>query len=172
MKPALLHFFALCLLALSCTVQASSLSIFKGDPRSPVLKLVDLTGKPHDLSDYAGRVVLINFWASWCPPCVEELPSLQRLQSRYDGKNFSVLPVDVGEDKDTIEQFLQLIDPVELTVLLDPEARAHHDWKIYVFPTSFLIDQNGIIRYGAVGALEWDNASVTEIIDDLLLESE
>ncbi|TNF99126.1 MAG: TlpA family protein disulfide reductase [Gammaproteobacteria bacterium] len=172
MRSIIRLFIVFCLLVMASSVHGSALSPFKGNPSSPPLKLSDLTGQMHDLLNYSDKVVLINFWATWCPPCVKELPSLQRLQSHYQGQKFAVLTVDVGEDKATIDQFLNSIDPVQLTVLLDQEAKAHNDWKVYVFPTSFLIDRNGAIRYGAVGALEWDDPAVTSIIDKLLSEEE
>ena len=132
----------------------------------------DMQGNSHQLSSYRGKVVLLNFWATWCPPCIEELPSLQRLQQHYQDKPFAILTVDIGEPAEVILPFLQQVGATDLVVLLDEKGSSHEDWNIYVFPTNFLLDQTGSIRYAAVGALNWDDAEVLNIIDNLLKEHE
>ena len=76
-----------------------------GTPDAPPMELLDLAGKRHRLFDYRGSVVLINFWATWCPPCIQELPTLERLKDELEGEPFQVLAVNLGEDEDTIKAF-------------------------------------------------------------------
>jgi thiol-disulfide isomerase/thioredoxin len=114
--------------------------------------------------------VLVNFWASWCRPCVTEIPSLHRLAAALDDTDFQIVTVNVGENRDRVQQFLQRV-PVELPLLMDYDASASKDWMIYVYPSSYLVDRQGVIRYAYLGALEWDSAEIVEIIRALLSQS-
>ena len=146
---------------------AEGLRPYPGTPLAPPLELIDLEGNRVRLADYRGRVVLLNFWATWCPPCVEEIPSLNRLQLEMAGEPFVVLGVDVGETAETVNRFLGTI-PADYPVLLDPEGEAVAPWKVRAFPTTFLIDREGHIRYAYFGGLEWDAPAVVKTVQKLL----
>ena len=148
---------------------AAGLRRYTGDPAPPALALPGLEGKSFDLESYKGRVVLVNFWATWCPPCVREIPSLGRLQERFEKQGFSVLAVDVGEEEEVIRRFLKK-RPAAFPVLLDTEGEAFAAWNVSAFPTNFLIDAQGRIRYSYYGALEWDAPEVVAIVERLLAE--
>lgn len=141
----------------------------EGRPPAPALELTDIDGKTWTLEGLRGEVVLLNFWATWCPPCVEEIPSLGRLNLRLDGKPFRVVSVDVGEEAEQVRAFLKRV-PADFPVLLDPEGSVTAPWKIRAFPTSFLIDPEGRLHYGYFGGLEWDAEEVVELINGMLEE--
>lgn len=143
-----------------------TLKPWNGDP-TPALRLNDLDGKTHDLAAYRGKAVLINFWATWCEPCREELPSMNRLKRALNGKPFEVLAVDVGEEAAQIREFLVKV-PVEFPVLLDGNSDAVGDWKIRGLPTTFILDPEGRIRYYYIGQLDWASPTVIRAIDGLL----
>jgi thiol-disulfide isomerase/thioredoxin len=134
---------------------------------APPLSLIDLDGHPFKLEDHAGRIVLVNFWASWCRPCVTEIPSLHRLDATIANDGFRIVTVNVGEDRERVAEFLQQV-PVELPVLMDYDASISKDWMIYVYPSSYLVDHQGNIRYAYLGALEWDSIENLKIIRNLL----
>jgi thiol-disulfide isomerase/thioredoxin len=134
---------------------------------APALRLPAFDGEPYALEDQLGRVVLVNFWATWCKPCVEEIPSLHRLAAAFDDEAFAVVTVNVGEDRARIARFLQKV-PVELPLLMDYDASSAEDWMIYVYPSSYLVDRQGKIRYAYLGALEWDSTENLSIIQSLL----
>ena len=144
------------------------LNPYLADPAPPVLALPDLKGQVRDLGDYRGRVVLVNFWASWCPPCVREMPSLQRLKGKLSGQPLTVLAVNMAEGHDAVRAFLRDKAHTDLTVLLDADGETLKRWKIFVFPTSFVIGPDGRIRYGAYGELPWDEEPALGIIQGLL----
>jgi len=121
---------------------------------TPPLELKDLTGKTHTLGEYRGRVVLINFWATWCPPCREEMPALQALQERLSGRPFAILGVNYGESPNRIESFLRGT-PVGFLILRDPRHEAITAWRIRTLPASFLVAPDGQIRFTIVGELDW-----------------
>ncbi len=166
MKPLVTAAMALCL-QMSTAVDARELKPFKGDPQPPALVLEDLAGQSHRLANYRGRVVLINFWTTWCPPCIEEIPALQRLKQRMRNRPFKILAVNVREPRELSTGFLRRFS-ADFTVLLDPEGTTVRSWKLYVFPASFLIDPKGQIRFAYHGALEWDEGEALETIERLM----
>jgi thiol-disulfide isomerase/thioredoxin len=151
------------------TVQASvrGLHLFQGDPVAPALALTSLDGHAHNLADYRGRVVLINFWASWCPPCVREMPSMQRLSQKLAEKPFTILAVNMAEPQPEVRAFLARFH-LGFPVLLDQDGAALKQWKVFVFPTSYVIDAEGRIRFGVYGEVEWDAPETLGIIQGLL----
>lgn len=139
-----------------------------GGQAPPALVLPDLEGREVDLAALRGDVVLVNFWATWCEPCRDEMPSLNQLQQRLRGRRFKVLAVNVGEGRARIQQFLASA-PVDFVVLRDAESAAIKAWRTRVLPTSFLVDQNGMLRYQLVGAADWSDpgsqAPILELLD-------
>jgi thiol-disulfide isomerase/thioredoxin len=140
---------------------------YPGTPPAPLLRLDTVRGQPISLEDYRGRIVLINFWATWCPPCVEEIPSLGRLQQKFPTENLSIVSVDVGDQKEQVEQFLKKV-PAKYPVMLDSEGRTVHDWNLRAFPTTFIIDRQGIIRLAYFGGLQWDAPEVVKQLRELV----
>ncbi|MEW6331627.1 MAG: TlpA disulfide reductase family protein [Pseudomonadota bacterium] len=138
-------------------------------PAAPDFALKDIDGKPHRLSESRGKVVLVNFWATWCPPCRREMPSMQRAWTQLKGKNFEMLAVNVGEDEDTIFGFT-FATGAELTfpILLDRDAQVIKTWPVIALPTSFVVDPQGRIVYRAVGGREWDDPELLKKIRELM----
>jgi thiol-disulfide isomerase/thioredoxin len=134
---------------------------------TPPLALRDSSGKEHRLADYRGKVVVLNFWATWCEPCREEMPSMQRLQGKLAGKPFAILAVDFGEGVPRVNDFLKKV-PVRLTVLFDRDISAANAWRVKVLPTTFVLDPEQRIRYSVVGDLQWDSPAVESAIRKLL----
>ncbi|MBI5752113.1 MAG: TlpA family protein disulfide reductase [Hydrogenophilales bacterium] len=134
------------------------------------LALKDLDGKPHSLADYKGRVVLVNFWATWCPPCRAEMPSMQRLKEAMKGKPFTILAVDMAESDTDVRQFLKDMKDAKLdfTILMDKDGKALKEWKVFVFPTSYVLDAEGKLRYALLGSTEWDEFDTLKKIEALL----
>jgi len=138
-------------------------------PQHGRLRLPGLDGRIHDVADYLGDVLLVSFWASWCPPCVHELPSMVRLQEAMAERQFRVLAVNLDEETGTINDFLRT-RPVNFPVLLDVDLHYARRWQVSAFPSSFLLDGSGKIRYAVAGAIEWDSAHIIDTITGLLSE--
>lgn len=159
------------LLALAVFLQAFSATAAefrKVDGRTPPpLVLKDIKGKVVDLNSFKGQVVLVNFWATWCPPCREEMPSMQRLKEKLAGRPFVILAVDSAEGPEDLNGFLDRIK-VNFTILFDPSGSTAKSWKIFGLPTSFLIDKEGMIRYVLSGSKEWDEQESVSIIESML----
>jgi thiol-disulfide isomerase/thioredoxin len=157
------------LLCLALSAQAGELEVYPDVEPSLPLALEDLGGHPHTLADYRGQVVLVNFWASWCHPCLAEMPAIQRLKQAMVNRPFSVLAINYKESKATAWKFRNLLK-VNFTVLLDRDGDASKDWGVQIYPTSYLIDPAGRIRYVAYGMVTWDDKDMVKVINDLLDE--
>lgn len=145
---------------------AADLKPWSGGP-TPELALADLAGKEHRLADYRGSVVLVNFWATWCVPCREEMPSIDKLRSSLKGKPFEVLAVNLAEPLSRIEKFAAAV-PVGFPLLRDADGTVSKAWKAKLLPASFLIGRDGRIRYVAYGELDWSSDAVRARVAELL----
>ena len=133
---------------------------------TPLLDLNDHRGMPHALTAYHNRVILVNFWATWCEPCREEMPALQALQDKLGKEQVVVLAVNYGESSEKVQQFVQRT-PVDFPVLLDRHTEAARAWQVRVLPTSFVLGRDGHIRYSAVGMLDWGAPQVIKLLTEL-----
>jgi peroxiredoxin len=130
-------------------------------PGAPDFALKDVDGNLHHISDYKGHVVIVNFWATWCPPCRAEMPSMQRAWEQLREEGIVMLAIDVGEDEDAIFEFTASY-PVEFPLLLDTESAVSEAWEVKGLPTTFVVDQWGRKVYRAVGGREWDAPDLLE----------
>ena len=146
-------------------VSAAGLAPMNGAP-APALVLKDLDGAVHDLAQYRGKVVLINFWATWCEPCRHEMPSMQKLRDKLAGKPFVVFAVNVAEPDARVRRFLEETR-LDLPVLLDANKTITRGWSVRVMPTTFIVDPQGRLRYRVVGDIDWSTDSVVGTISQL-----
>jgi peroxiredoxin len=145
---------------------AKDLNPWNGD-RTPPLELRDLNDRVHRLADYRGKVVLINFWATWCEPCREEMPAMQALKSKLGGKPFVVLAVNVAESEVRVADFLRTM-PLDFTVLHDRDSAVMKAWRVKALPSSFVIGPDGRIYYSFTGDFEWADDKVVKALTDLM----
>ena len=132
-------------------------------PPAPDFVLMDMDGNQHQLSNYLGRVVIVNFWATWCPPCRAEMPSMQRAWEQLEKEGILMLGINVGEDEDTIFQFTANY-PVAFPLLLDQDSKVINQWPVRGVPTTFVVDPKGRIAYRAIGGREWDDPELLVLI--------
>ncbi|WP_081858140.1 TlpA disulfide reductase family protein [Thiomonas sp. FB-Cd] len=136
---------------------------------APDFTLRDIDGKPHRLADYRGKVVLVNFWATWCPPCRAEMPSIERLYSSMKGKPFVVLALDQGESINNVFAFMgQLAPSPTFPVLLDRKSQVAHAFDVMGIPSTFLIDEQGRIVAKAIGGRDYDSAAMRSLVERLM----
>lgn len=158
----------LLMLLLAGQVNAGTLTKYEGADLPP-FSLSDMQGVTHKLEDYRGKVVMVNFWATYCGPCIKEMPSMQRLKEKMAGKPFTILSVDMAEEKHDVQAFLtQHQIKIDFPVLLNPEGNVVEDWMITAVPTTFILDPKGTIRYALFGGIEWDKQDVIQTLSSLI----
>ena len=146
---------------------AGAIEPYEGSLLQPEFSLRDPDHRLHSLTDYRGKVVLVNFWASWCIPCVMEMPGMQRLADTLKDQPFEILAVNVSDPESRIHEFIKRMD-LHLTILMDHDGKTFEAWQGKVLPASFLLDRSGRIRYQVIGPLEWDSDEAGKIIEELL----
>ena len=154
------------LLATAGPASAAELKPWEGGA-TPAFAVEDLKGQSHELADYKGKVVLVNFWATWCEPCRAEMPSIDRLRHSLKGKPFEVLAVNMAEPLSRIEKFSAAM-PLGFPLMRDRDGSVGKTWKAKLLPASYLIGRDGRIHYVAYGELDWTSAPVRARVDELL----
>lgn len=152
----------LLLLALAFPAAAQPFKPWDGGP-TPALELPDAKGGSHRLEDYRGKAVLVNFWATWCTPCREEMPSMEKLREALRDEPFVVLAVNVGEGARAARNFGEKLG-LGFPLLLDQDTRATRAWGARVLPASFIVAPDGTIRYAYFGAIDWAREDVRAAI--------
>lgn len=139
------------------------LDVLKQPFEAPALRLRNMENRFVDLPGFKGRVVLLNFWASWCPPCRVEMGSLERFNLAMSDKGVTVLAVNIGEDVDTVRNFLEIIQPrPTFPIVFDQDSHTTETWRIKGMPTTYVIDPAGMVRYRATGKREFDHPDLIE----------
>lgn len=136
---------------------------------APELKAHDLNGKDKNLASESGRVVLLNFWATWCPPCQREMPSMERLRVKMKGRPLQIIAVNSAETALDVKAFLSKMK-LGFPVWVDPDGSNTRRWKVFALPTSFLLDTQGRVRYVLTGPTEWNEGEALQKIESLLAE--
>lgn len=141
--------------------------VMKVDYPAPELHLVDISGQTVDLKDYYGQIVLLNNWATWCPPCREEMPALQAYHTTHQEKGFTVIAVEAGDPPEEVRQF---VDEYSLTfpVWVDANQRALTAFRNMALPNSYVIDRKGQVRLAWNGAITLDTLEkyITPLLEE------
>jgi thiol-disulfide isomerase/thioredoxin len=130
-------------------------------PLAPPFDLKDPDGRSVQLADFRGKPLIVNFWATWCPPCRDEMPSMQRAADLVSNEGIRLVAINVGEDADTVSQFL-MESKLDLPVLLDETSGVVMSYPVRGLPTTFVVDADGRLAYVATGGREWDDPALLD----------
>ncbi|MET0092626.1 MAG: TlpA disulfide reductase family protein [Sedimenticola sp.] len=133
----------------------------------PEFVLTDLQGRSHSPSDYRGRVLVVNFWATWCPPCRAEMPSMGRMLDKLKGSPVSLLAIAMGQKREQIARFAEE-HPQPFPLLPDPGSKIAADFNVMGLPSTYITDRNGRLIYRVQGGREWDSPRMLRVIELLL----
>jgi thiol-disulfide isomerase/thioredoxin len=157
--------FALCLTALASVAQAQEGRWASHEREAPALALPQLDGRTLDLAQYKGKIVIVNFWATWCAPCVAEMPSLQTLAKRL-GDKAVVIGVNYHESPEKVRAFQARLR-INFPLVRDPWHQASTDWGVQSLPTTFIVDGQGRLRWTAIGEVDWLAPAVAKRLEAL-----
>ncbi|MFQ5444428.1 MAG: TlpA family protein disulfide reductase [Nitrospinales bacterium] len=148
-------------------LQASGMEYPEENFFAPSFELPSLNGKKYKLSDYRGKVVFINFWATWCVPCKTEMTSMDRLYQQFKGRDFEMLAINVDQDISLIKPYLKKYN-LTFPVLLDPGGKlAKKKYKTIGLPETYIVDKKGLIVHKAIGPRNWDTKELIEAFEHL-----
>lgn len=151
-----------------CLKPAGAFEINLGErTKAPEFALKDLNGKYVSIIALRGKVIVLNFWATWCLPCKDEMPSLDKLNSTYKDKGLVVVSVSLNNSVNRVKDFLEKV-PVGFIVLLDEKSKVSRQYKVYSIPTTFVIDKGGFVVRKYQGPEDWVSPKITKTMEDLL----
>ncbi len=152
------------LFLLSCSDQKSSLMNKVNNVKPTDFSLHDMNGNLVNFKQLEGSYLLVNFWATWCKPCVNEIPSLNNLHKKLSEKNnFQVVAINIGQNKSVVEKFLNNIPKIDFMILLD-ENMDLTEWSVQAIPTTFLVNDKGQVVYSVEGEKQWDSSEFISFI--------
>lgn len=137
---------------------------------TPPLELAALDGRKVALEGLKGRVVVVNYWATWCEPCIDEMPSLERLRAKMKGRPFEVLAVNYGESAERVSRFVAKMR-LTMPVLLDPYKNSVDAWKVRGLPMTFIVDAKGLVRYWSFGERDWSQGEALQLVERMVSEA-
>jgi peroxiredoxin len=161
----------LCSMMLACdkgeSPDASARAKVSIGEAAPDFTLKNIQGEDVTLSDLRGQVVLVNFWATWCPPCRQEMPSMEKLYQHLQDQEFEMLAINVEENgPEAVASFLK-DQSHSFPILFDTQAKAQRLYNVSKYPETFVVDRNGIVVEHVVGAIDWMQPNVVEYLENL-----
>lgn len=155
--PAIL--LLLCWMNTAAFAVESPLKPIDGQPLAPEFSLPGTNGRMYRLADYRGKPLILNFWATWCPSCLAEMPSLQRAHDALARDGIPVIAINVGEDAEMVVEFVQQM-PVQFPLPLDQNSAIARSYPLIGLPTTFVIDAEGRLVFSATGTQVWDDPAL------------
>ncbi|WP_242479526.1 TlpA family protein disulfide reductase [Lamprobacter modestohalophilus] len=138
-------------------------------PEAPAFELVGPDERVYRLANFKGQPLIVNFWATWCPPCRAEMPSMQRAWEQLEAEGIGMIAINVGEDAETVQAFLEQV-PVSFPLPLDTDSKVTQRWPMRGLPTTFVVAPDGRLVYKATGEREWDDPALLEQVRALKTE--
>jgi len=155
-RPAVLLFAGLLLLSVfGCNERSESVAKVAIGKPAPDFTLQTVDGRSITLSSLRGKVVLVNFWATWCPPCREEMPSMEEMYRNYAPGGLELLAINVEENGPQVLPDFLKAHPHTFPVLMDTAAKVQNSYGVFQFPETYIVDRNGIIVDKVIGAIDW-----------------
>lgn len=143
---------------------------FEDKLKAPDFTLKDLNGQKASLKDFRGKIVFLNFWTTWCPPCRFEMPSMEKLHSKFKNRDFIILAIDLQERAERVRAFKEKMK-LNFPILLDNDGIVGLEYGVRVLPSTYLVDRDGYIIGGALGPRDWASKEAFKLIEHLINKS-
>ncbi|MEM7194495.1 MAG: TlpA disulfide reductase family protein [Pseudomonadota bacterium] len=138
----------------------------------PDFELADMNDESFNSADYRGKVLMVNFWATWCPPCIEEIPSMQALKDHLKDQPFELLAINMGESADAVRKFAETLEtPINFPLLVDETLGVVGDWRVRGLPTTIIVDKTGKVAFFTRGPRDWNSEEIREKIRQFMDET-
>ena len=138
---------------------------------APDTEMLLLDGQQVSMQNYRGKVVLVNFWATWCPPCIEEMPTMQQAWDEFSRDDFEVLAIALDNDQRAVTDFLPVFSPpLQFPIVFDGTLEQYRFWNVRAVPTTYIVDRTGKIRYLAIGPRNFASEQILKTLSDLIAE--
>ena len=162
---------ALWIVTIACSVPENSETEDVSGPAvegrlAPQFSVKDRSGQLHSLNDFRGKVVLVNFWATWCPPCIEEMPSMNSLQKTLDQEKFSIIAINVDDSWDPVDTFIKSSN-LDLNIYSDFEGKVAKRYGRHKVPETYILNKEGIVVRKIMGEINWTSPKVVSFLKDL-----
>ncbi|MCW8931547.1 MAG: TlpA family protein disulfide reductase [Gammaproteobacteria bacterium] len=135
--------------------------------QAPEINLDDINGDRHTMAKYQGKIVIVNFWGTWCKPCRQEMPSLQRAYTQLINDDISIIAIAMGNSLSEVKEFRNN-NPVDFALLADESSKVSEDWSIPALPTTYIVNQKGQVIIRIIGIYEWDSPQFLEEVKSLI----
>lgn len=136
-------------------------------PPMPDFELMGIDGKVYRAADYKGKVLMVNFWATWCPPCRAEMPSMERMLAQWEGAPFALIAIAMGQTEEQVKAYAQE-NPHSFPLLPDPDGKVSESFGVTGLPTTFIANELGRLTFKAEGGRDWDSERLTRTISLIL----
>ena len=131
------------------------------------INLTDINGHRHTIGDYQGKLLLVNFWGTWCKPCRKEMPSLQRAYNQLIDDDIVIIAIAMGDSLSEVNKFNNK-NPVDFALLADEDSKVSDNWSVSALPTTYIVNQKGEVIIRIIGAYEWDSLQFLEQVKSLM----
>lgn len=160
-----------CILTVSCSVQEIPKSRDISGPAvkgqlAPQFHVKDRNGQMHSLNDFRGKVVLVNFWATWCPPCIEEMPSMDNLQKKLDEEKFAVIAISVDDSWDPVDAYIKSSN-LDLNIYSDFEGKVAKLYGTHKVPETYILSKEGTVVRKIMGVIDWTSPQIVSFLKEL-----
>ncbi|MBK5930861.1 TlpA family protein disulfide reductase [Halochromatium salexigens] len=161
LRPGLSTLLLLLALPAIASAAGAQLTPVSEAPMAPDFELSGPNAEVYRLEDFQGKPLIVNFWATWCPPCRAEMPSMQRAWEQVESEGIAIIAINVGEDSEAVKAFLEQV-PVDFPLPLDTDSAVTQRWPLRGLPTTFVVAPDGRLVYKATGEREWDDPALLD----------
>ncbi|MCU7817855.1 MAG: TlpA family protein disulfide reductase, partial [gamma proteobacterium symbiont of Lucinoma myriamae] len=135
--------------------------------KAPEIDLIDINGHRHTIDDYQGKILIVNFWGTWCKPCRKEMPSLQRAYNQLIDDDILIIAIAMGDSLSEVNEFRNN-NPVDFALLADKDSEVSTNWSVSALPTTYIVNPKGEVIIRIIGEYEWDSLQFLEEIKSLM----